>query len=175
MKYIALVSMIIISFVSTNTAFAHSGSIRGGMGMMGGRMMGYNMMMDDAGCPMMMSMGTSADYLLFYKDELELSKTQISKFKKAREKYQKKAVLLYADLNLAMMELHNLLSEDKLNLVEIRAASAKIGKIEGDLRAKNIETYVSAKLVLTREQMKKVKDMGILEMQQMHGSEKMMR
>lgn len=180
MKYIALVSMIIISFISTNTAIAHSGNIRGGMGMMGGSMMGYNMMdynmmMDDAGCPMMMSLGTSADYLLSYKDELELSKTQVSKFKKAREKYQKETVSLHADLNLAMMELHNLLSEDELNLVEIRAASGKIGKIEGDLRAKNIETYISAKLVLTREQMKKVKDMGILEMQQMHGSEGMMR
>ncbi len=34
MKYVALVSMIIISFISTNTASAHSGSIRGGMGMM---------------------------------------------------------------------------------------------------------------------------------------------
>lgn len=185
MKYIALVSMIITSFVSTNTAFAHSGSIRGGVdmiggsmmgqGMMGYNMMGYDMMMDDAGCPVMMSMGTSADYLLFYKGELELSKTQVSKFKKAREKYQKEAVSLYADLNLAMMELHNLLSEDELNLVEIRAASGKIGKIEGDLRAKNIETYISAKLVLTREQMKKVKDMGILEIQQIHGSQGMMR
>ena len=130
MKYIALVSMIIISFVSTDTAFAHSGSIRGGMGMMGYNMMGYNMMVDDAGYPMMMSMGTSADYLLSYKDELELSKTQVSKFKKAREKYQKETVSLYADLNLAMMELHNLLSEDELNLVEIRAASGKIGYAE---------------------------------------------
>lgn len=175
MKNMVLASIIIVGFVSTNTAVAHSGSIRGGMGMMGYDMMGYNIMMDDAGCPMMMNMGTSTDYLLFYKDELELSKTQVSKLKKAREKYQKEAVSLYADLNLAMMELHNLLSEDELNILKIREASQKIGEIESELRTKNIETYVSAKLVLTREQLKKVRDMGIFAMQQIHGTQGMMR
>ncbi len=132
------------------------------------------MMMNDAGCPMMMGMAMSADYLLSYKDELELSKTQVSKLRNIRDDYQNEAVSLYADLNRTMLELHNLLSEDELNIIKIRATSKKIEEIESELRTKNIETYIAAKLLLTREQLKTVKDMGIFEMRQMHGYQGMM-
>jgi Spy/CpxP family protein refolding chaperone len=186
MKYIVLTSVLLLGSLGLNMASAHGGSVRGGLGMigsggmmrrslMGYNMTGYDMMMNDAGCPMMMGMGTSTDYLLSYKDDLALSKTQVAKLKKAREKYQKEAVSLYADLNLAMMELHNLLDEDELNILGIRAASKKIGEIESELRTKNIETYVTAKLVLTRDQLKKVMDMGLFGMQHIHGAQGMMR
>lgn len=175
MKYRMLTLLIVIGLLSPHIVLAHGTSVRGGMGMMGYDMVGYDMMMNDAGCPMMTGMAMSADYLLSYKDELELSKMQVSKLKNIRDDYQNEAVSLYADLNRTMLELHNLLGEDELNIVKIRATNKKIEEIESELRTNNIETYVSAKLLLTREQLKKVRDMGIFEMQQMHGYQGMMR
>ena len=179
MKYMILVTTIIFSLAALNFTFAHDRNARGCMGMMGHGMTGhgttgYDMMMDDAFCPMMMNMGTTTDYLLASRDDINLSKTQISKLEKIRNNYQKDAMTLQANLDLAMLELHDLLNEDELNILKIKAASANIEKIESELRTKNIEIYMTTKSILTRKQIEKVQDMEIFDMYNIRGCHGMM-
>lgn len=62
-----------------------------GSGRIVGGMMGYDMMryemIDDEGCPTMMNMARSLDYLLTYRDEFELPKTQVTQLKEIRDSY----------------------------------------------------------------------------------------
>jgi Spy/CpxP family protein refolding chaperone len=172
MKVIGFVTIFTLGLLLPGSANAHNTGSYGDFGMMGHHMgshgmYGYNVM-NKAGCPMVSEMGPSADYLLDYKDELDLSKTQVSKLKTMRDEYQKSAVELQAQLQSAMYKLHNLLSEDELNTVEIRTTNGEIERIENELRTKNIETYISAKLLLTRDQLDKVNDLGIFDIQQRH-------
>lgn len=63
-----------------------------------------------------------------------------------------------------MLKLNNLLSDEECNIVQINATNKRIGEIESELRNKNIETFKSAKMMLTREQFEKVKEMGPFDM-----------
>lgn len=180
MKYFTIAALLVFGLINPDLGYAHGARMGCGMGMMRGHgMMGHGMtgynMIDDACCPMMMNMGTSADYLLKSKYDLDLSKTQVSKLEAIRINYQKDVVTLQADLDLAMLELHNLLNESEPNVSKIKETNANIEKIESELRAKNIEAYIATKLILTKKQLEKVQDMGIFDMNHMHGSQGMMK
>ena len=179
MKCITLTATVLVGFMSVNIASAHSEGSGGGMGMMGGGMMGYdmmgyNMMMDDAGCPMMMNMAMSIDYLLAYKEDLELAKSQVASLKKMRDTHQKDAVALSADLSMKMLQMNNLISDEEINLVKMREVNSEIERIESALRNKNIEVFAKAKMQLTREQLKKARQMGIFDIQMHRGNRGMM-
>ncbi len=174
----AIVVAIALLLGATHLASGHEEQTPGSGHMMGRGMMGYDMMgygmMGDEGCPMMMNMARSVDYLLTYRYGLELSKTQVAQLKEIRDSYQKDAVTLCSDLNMEMLKLNNLLSDEELNIVQIKATNKRIGEIESELRNKNIETFKSAKMMLTREQFKKAKEMGLFDMSEMYGSQGMM-
>lgn len=169
MKYITIAALLVFGLMNPNFGYAHGARMGCGMGIMQGHgMMGHGMtghnMMDNVGCPMMMNMEITAEYLLASKDDLNLSKTQISKLETIQNNYQKDVVTLQADLNLAKLELHNILSKDEQNVMEINAATANIDKIENELRAKNIETYIAIKLILTKKQLEKMQDIEIFDL-----------
>jgi hypothetical protein len=173
MKVTVITSVLIWGMVLPIAGNAHTSGTYGDFGMMGRHMgghgmPGYNMMINETGCPNLMRMGTSADYLLVYRDQLGLSKTQVTKLETIRNNYQNDAVALQTQHQSAMYKLHNLLSENELYSNEIRAANAEIERIESELRTKNIETYIAAKLILTRDQLDRVNDLGIFDMQHMH-------
>jgi Spy/CpxP family protein refolding chaperone len=156
-------------FLSLASAHGIGSGMMHGYGIMGHPMNNYDYMNGDAYCPAMSNMGSTASLLLSSKDQLDLSKTQIAKLEKIQNDYQKSAVALRADLDLAMLELHDLLNEDELNIAKIKAAGANLEKIENQLRTRNIDTYIATKLILTREQLEKVNDTGLFDIYHMHG------
>ncbi|UCC11781.1 MAG: hypothetical protein JSW02_10620 [candidate division WOR-3 bacterium] len=168
MKYISIAFIGLFALIAAGALLAHGGDYHhGGTGMMGHHMMGYDWD-DDAHHSGTMGMGISADYLLDYKNEIDLSKTQVAKLKKIRDSYEKDVVSLRANWEMVMAELHNLLSEDELNTGKIMMAKERLSEIESELHSKNIETYTSAKMLLTRDQLRMVEQMGVFDMHVTH-------
>lgn len=184
----ALVLLLGVALASIGTS--HQGSGGQGMPMMGSGLMGQGqmgsgmmmgsgimgsgmMMQGNSGCPMMMGLGISADFYLSYDEEIGLSKDQVTSLKALRDSYGKQAIALNADLQKVVLELRNVLNEDDVDLSQAKTISKRIESIETDLRLKNIETFVKAKEVLTKDQLKKVRSLrmsGSEEEQDCHGT-----
>ena len=159
--------IVLLTLVISGFAFGHMGGyraprgMRGGMmgpGMMMGRgMMGHGMMMQgNSGCPMMKGYLEGADFYLSHRGELRLTDSQIRSLESNRDSYKKDAIILNADLQTAMLELNNLLSEDEIDLSKVKTINKKIETIQTEIRFKNIESFVKAKRTLNREQLKKL-------------------
>ncbi len=135
-----------------------------GYGMMRG-MMGHGALdrefMQDLGCPMMMNLHNVIDDYLRYKKEIGLNPQQEKSLKDLRQSYQKDITRLNAELMIDQADLRNILFEDEIDMEQVRSASAKLEKVQGEIRNKNIETFIAARRQLTEEQTQKAKDRGI--------------
>lgn len=172
MKHLNIALIITLSLVTINLTLAHGDYSRGCMGMRHGSTNGHSIsehdMMTGFGCPMLMGSAMSADYWLSYKDDLNLSKTQILKLNEIQENYRSETAALREELSAAMSELHDLLSEDELNSSKIKTTHKRIEKIENELHTKNIDTYNATKLLLTKEQLERINEVGDYEIHHTH-------
>jgi len=161
MKGLWILSIVFLSAIMTaNPVLPRDGYRYPEIPLMGGMML-YNMMLqDDSGCPMMMDLLRSVDSYLFHKEEIGLSEGQLRSLKTIRDFYQKDVITMTANLHKLMLELNNLLSEDEIDLSKAKMLNEDIESIQAEMRFKNIEAFVRAKRILTKEQVKKVRLIG---------------
>jgi Spy/CpxP family protein refolding chaperone len=171
---IFIISIIALLFFGARTYYNPYGHMMGGMhgnynagqtenygmhgyGMMGTGMMnfGYGMMGTGMGCSIMGSTGI-IDYYLYNRNELNLSKKQVTTLTSIRDKYYKETLALRTELYEKNYELEKLLYEENVNLSKVKSITNEIGTIESKIRYNGIESFTKARNVLTEEQINKL-------------------
>jgi len=126
------------------------------------------LMQTDLCCPMMLHSPRAVDRYLRRKDELGLSEEQVESLKSIKDSHQREMIRKKADLELAMLDLENLLSEEDIDLSKAESLTKKIGSLRAEMRFKGIEAAVKAKRILTEEQREKLKGLGSRLLEKMH-------
>ena len=165
MKKLALFAVVLLlGTMSVGIASSHEVYPQRGMPMMGHRMMirrGTMMGQADMGCCMVMGFVGGASFYLSYSEELGLSDAQIRDLKSIRDTYEKNAVKIRADLDILTLELRHVLDKEEIDLSKVKELNRQIESIRAEMRFKNIEAFVKAKQVLTKEQRKKLGRLGM--------------
>jgi len=121
-------------------------------------------------CPMMTT-HSSVDYFLSHSQDIELSSDQVESLEAIGESHQKERVQQAADLETAMLELDNLLSEDEIDLDVASELNQRIEAIRTRARFREIEAFAEAKRVLNTKQHERLRsfDTGSLQHESHHG------
>jgi Spy/CpxP family protein refolding chaperone len=152
--------LLITAFFSVQVGSAQT-MVPGAQTMPGMMSQGEMWRMGDIGCPMMSELATSVSRILSYRYDIDLTPEQVDQLKNIRDKYQKDAVQLYADLHAAMLELSNDLEEEEVDMGTIRNVNDKIEKDQAALRSRNIEVFLNARSVLTKDQINELRTRGL--------------
>lgn len=104
---------------------------------------------------------TLTSYLNLHKDELKLTMFQLDELSRIKEDYEQEASNLNVELSTNESKIDNILSGDDISLIELNKVNTKIAELEKKLQDRNITAFVDAKNLLTSEQLKKAKDLGI--------------
>lgn len=128
-----------------------SGSMGQG-GMMGGMMHGMPGSMRQAS-PAERPLITLA---LQHKDQLGLSAEQVQRLEALRSDFQKEAIRRSADLQVAELELGELLRQDPVDLAKAEVALKKFEGLRTELRLARLKAIEQGKKVLTPEQRQKL-------------------
>jgi hypothetical protein len=115
----------------------------------------YGMMGAGMGCSIMGSTGV-VDYYLYNRDELNLSKKQVTTLTNIRDEYYKESLTLRTELYERNFDLENILSEKDVDLSKVKSLINEIATIESKLRYNGIESFTKARNVLTEEQINKL-------------------
>lgn len=137
-------------------------------GMMGGpgalkmMMMGKDgdmMFGPEMGCDLMMHGGKHkcAGDLIGMKEELGLTDAQVKKLKSMKMNQKKKAIDDRAEIQKMELELHELMSEDEIDIKAVNGIIDEIAAQKAKIQKNCIRGMVDAKKVLTSEQIKKLK------------------
>ena len=118
----------------------HSGNMRGSMGIGGG--MGF------AERPLISEM-------LFAREQLGLSPTQVEKLRGLRSGFEKDAIRRQAEIRVAEIDLSDLLAANPPDLGKIETQVMKIASLRGSLRFVRIKTLEEGRAVLSPEQWQK--------------------
>jgi hypothetical protein len=120
-------------------------------------------------CPMMTT-HSSVDYFLSHSENIELSSDQVESLKVIRDSRQEERVQQAAELETAMLELDNLLSEDEIDLDVASELNQRIEAIRTRARFREIEAFAEAKRVLNTEQHERLRsfDTGSLRHESHH-------
>ncbi|MGH7419186.1 MAG: Spy/CpxP family protein refolding chaperone, partial [Candidatus Rokuibacteriota bacterium] len=121
----------------------HPGGMSGGMG---GMMMGGS---STAERPLI-------SLALQNRDQLGLTADQVAQLESLRAEFQKEAIRRGADIQVAEMELGELLAGDSSDLGKVEAKLRQIEALRTDLRLGRIKTLEKGKALLTPEQRKKL-------------------
>lgn len=149
-------------------------------GMMMGRQMimkrgtmSCDMMSRDMGCcrimmgpfdmefGMMMRLVEGASFYLCCAEELGLSDAQIKELKSIETSCEKDAIKMCADLCIANLELRDALGKEDIDLTKVKELIKQIEGKRSEMQFKSIEASIKAKKVLNKEQLKKLKSLGI--------------
>jgi Spy/CpxP family protein refolding chaperone len=124
-----------------------------GMGHMGGmgHMRGMGRM---GGGPGMRHGGMGRGFAM-----LDLTDDQREKLKAVHEKQQRRDVQARADLEIARMDLRDLVQAEKPNTSAINAQIDKMAKLQAERRKAQVGTLLEARALLTPEQQKKLREM----------------
>lgn len=128
-----------------------SGSMGQG-GMMGGMMHGMPGSMRQAS-PAERPLITLA---LQHKDQLGLSAEQVQRLEALRSDFQKEAIRRSADIQVAELELGELLRQDPVDLAKAEVALKKLEGLRTELRLARLKAIEQGKAVLTPEQRQKL-------------------
>lgn len=132
------------------------GPMMGGMGMMHGGMQGKGM---GGGRMGGMSGGPVYGRIMMAIQSMNLTPEQKAKFDQLHSDFKKKAIRAGADVKIAHMELHELLSADPVNLDKVRAKAGELVQKKTDLMMLGIRGLEDVKKILNPEQRKMLKDM----------------
>ena len=139
----------------------HEAMGMGGSGMMGpghspgpmmkGGMMGESMMGGDPpGERPLISLA------LQQRESLGLSDDQVKALKQARSAFEKEGIRRRADIEIAELELADLLGEPRVDLAKVEAKARQTAGLRADLRIARIETLEKGKATLSADQLKKL-------------------
>ncbi len=120
----------------------HSHGMSGGMG----RMMGRS---HTAERPLI-------SLALEHKDQLGLTSDQVKALEALRTEFQKEAIRRSADLQIAEMDLAELLGDEPVDLTKVEAKRRQVEGLRTDIRLSRIKTLEKGEAVLTLEQRKKL-------------------
>ena len=118
------------------------------------------LMQSDLCCPMVMHSPKAVDHYLCHKDAIGLSEEQVKSLKSIKDSHQREIIQKKADLQLAKLDLDNLLEEAEINLSKAESLTKKIGSLQAEIRFKGIEAAVKGKRILTEEQREKLENPG---------------
>lgn len=127
-----------------------SGSMGQG-GMMGGMMHGMPGSMRRAG-----PAERPLTLALQHRDQLGLSAEQVQRLEALRSEFQKETIRRSADLQVAELELGELLRQDPVDLAKAEAALRKLEGLRTELRLARLKAIEQGKAVLTPEQRQKL-------------------
>jgi Spy/CpxP family protein refolding chaperone len=136
-----------------------------GMGMMGGQnmpdMMGNGTMMGmrGPGGRGPMGMRPQRGMMMRLADKLNLSKEQRDELKDMFTNNRKDMIRRKADLEIARVEMQELLSQDEPDMSAIKGKIQDVANLEAEMKFSQIQKWMDAKKVLTEEQQKELKDM----------------
>ncbi|MCI0527142.1 MAG: Spy/CpxP family protein refolding chaperone [Nitrospira sp.] len=103
------------------------------------------------------------------KDQLKLNDDQVAKLKKIRSDYQKEMIRRHANMQVAQMELWEILDNKNLDMAK---AEKKVKEVEGmrsDLMVYRIKALQETRKFLTDEQYEQFREMGFRSMRGMMG------
>ncbi len=92
-----------------------------------------------------------------YADELGLSDEQLTTLKEKRSVTEKQSIELNSQIQIANLELRELLDSENPKIDEIKKKIEQIGKLKSDLSFTKVKGQLEFKSVLTSEQLKKLK------------------
>ncbi len=98
------------------------------------------------------------EFFLGMKDELEFSDEQVAKLKALKNETEKQKIRTKADLEILQIELHDLLSQDKVDVKAVDAKVEKMGELQTKMHKAHIHAKLDAKSILTLEQLKKYRE-----------------
>lgn len=157
--------VLIVLFCSIGYASAEEcEGMKGGSGMPKMMMMakGGDMMCGPGmGCGLMMCGGRHkcAGGFIGMKEELGLADAQVKKLKSMKMNQEKKAIDDRAEIQKMELELHELMSEDEINIKAVDRIIDRIATQKAKIQKNCIRGMVDARKVLTSEQRKKLKGM----------------
>ena len=77
-----------------------------------------------------------------------------------RANFEKEAIKRTAEIDVAELELKELLEQEKVDLINVEASTKKVALLRADLRLARIKTIESGKALLTPEQQRKLERLG---------------
>ena len=146
------------AFLVGNPARAQEGMTKGKheMGMMREGMKGEKHQDGIQGCRMMEGEHREGhEFFLGMKDELGLSDEQVSKLKALKSETEKQMIRTEADIEILQIELHDILSQDKVNVKAVDTKIEKMGELQTKMYKAHIHARLNAQKILTPEQLKK--------------------
>ena len=93
-------------------------------------------------------------------DRLNLNEKQIEKIRKLEREYKKESIRLHSDIKIAYIDLKGLLSEDDIDMREVKAKAREIGDKKTELLIFRAESFKKLKGILTDKQRKELRSLG---------------
>jgi len=158
------ITAIVVSatFLVGNPARAQEGMMKGKheMGMMHRGMKGEHHQEGMHCCRMMEGEDHEGhEFFLGMKDDLGLSDEQVAKLKALKSESEKQAIRTKADLKIERIELHDLLSKDKVDVKGVDTKVEKMGALQTKMHKAHIHARLDAQKILTPEQLKQLREM----------------
>ena len=134
----------------------------GHMPMMEGHGYGHGMMghHGEGGKDWMMTPHNGAVHFLMMKDMLGLNDKQVADLKALRDTYRDENTVPEAKLKAAEESLKEIMEEDSINLDKAEAKIKEIGSLESGLWTNYVKQLARIKTIITKEQLKKMWEMG---------------
>ena len=135
----------------------------GPMGHMAGGMMGREMgpdMRDGGGRHSRSHEGPLISMVLKHGQELGLSPEQEKKLRDLRTDFAKESIRRTAEIRVGEIELESLLEQGQWDLAKIEPQVKQIAGLQADIRLARLKTLEAGRMVLTPEQLEKVKQIG---------------
>ena len=98
-------------------------------------------------------------FFLGHRAELELTDRQAERLRTLKSKVDKDRIRTRADLEIAQVELRDLLHQDKVDVKAVDSQIDKIGKLKTGMSKAHFHARMDAEKILTADQLKKVRMM----------------
>jgi len=104
--------------------------------------------------------GPLISMMLHWKDQLALTADQERSLRELRANYEKEGIRRTSEIDVAELELRELLEQEKVDLEKVEAWTKKIALLRADQRLARIKTIEAGKALLTPEQQRKLERLG---------------
>lgn len=104
--------------------------------------------------------GPLISMMLHWKDQLALTADQERSLRALRATFEKEAIKRTSEIDVAELELKELLEQEKVDVIKVEASTKKIALLRADLRLARIKTIEAGKALLTTEQQRKLERLG---------------
>jgi Spy/CpxP family protein refolding chaperone len=98
--------------------------------------------------------------MLYWKDQLALTGEQERSLRELRGNFEKEAIKRASEIDVAELELKEVLEQEKVDLVKVEASVKKVALLGAELRLARIKTIEAGKAVLTPDQQQKFERLG---------------